>query len=233
MRSIAWRHLVAILLLSLGIVASEGARRLRPEATPWQVDFSRVPEVIAGEQRRELPYDREIAEYLEADAMRTFAWGEGERQVIASLIYGRSWRTVHTPAQCLPAQGWSIISDDEVVIPTSLELPHPPPVLGRLLRVERDGAVELVLFIFAHKGGTSTNYAEHSLAVMTGPRGAGGLSLMLTTPVFSEHDELAARARLVAFAGELYPYAVAFWYPDWTPGTRRGEMTGAGRANDL
>jgi len=217
MRPYARRHLVAIAILALGLVAAEGARRLRPEASTWQVDFAAVPQVIAGEQRRELPYDREIAEYLEADAMRTFAWGEGEEQVMASLIYGKSWRTVHTPAQCLPAQGWSIITDEATLVPTPSDLPHPPPVMGRVLRVQRDGVTELVLFIFAHKGGTSTDYAEHSLAVMTGPRGAGGLSLMLTTPVPSLEDEAAAQARLVGFAGELYPRAVAFWYPDWTP----------------
>lgn len=217
MRSDARRHLVAIGLLVLGIVAAQGARRLRPEATAWTVDFDRVPQVIAGEQRRELPYNREIAEYLEADAMRTFAYGEGVDEVIVSLIYGKSWRTVHTPAQCLPAQGWSIISDEPAMIPTAGALPHPPPLVGRLLRVERDDAVELVLFVFAHRGGTSTDYAQHSLAVMTGPRGAGGLSLMLTTPVPAEEDEAAAAQRLVAFAGELYPYAVAFWYPGWTP----------------
>lgn len=217
MRAHARRHLVAIGLLVLGIVAAEGARRLRPEATSWAVEFDRVPEVIAGEQRRELPYDRAVAEYLEADAMRTFAYGEGVDEVIVSLIYGKSWRTVHTPAQCLPAQGWSIISDEATLVPTVAELPHPPPVMGRVLRVERDGVAELVLFIFAHKGGTSADYAEHSLAVMTGPRGAGGLSLMLTTPVPAAAEEGAARARLIGFAGELYPHAVAFWYPDWTP----------------
>lgn len=214
MRQHARRHLVAIAALLLGIGLSVGARLARPAASAYDVDFSHVPLTLAGLQGRELPYDRETAQYLEADAMRTIAYGAGSAAVVASLIYGASWRTVHTPAQCYPAQGWAVVWEELINLSVDAPLPHPPPVLARLMRVERDGEAQLVLFVFAHKGGTAPDYAEHVWAVMTGPPGAGGLSLMLSTPVPSDGAEEAARQRLVRLAAELYPHAVAFWYAD-------------------
>jgi len=217
MRQHARRHLVAIAALILGIVLSVGARRARPVESSYSVDFSRVPLTLAGMAGEKLPYDREIAEYLEADEMVTIAYGDGDEQIVASLIYGASWRTVHTPAQCYPSQGWSVVWDEDTVIPYDGDLPHEPPVMGRIMRVERDDDARLVVFVFAHKGGTSIDYAEHSWAVATGPPGAGGLSLMLSATLVSDEAEEDARRRLGALAAELYPHAVAFWYEDWTP----------------
>jgi len=217
MRSHALRHLVAIAGLAAGIGLAALARHARPEQSAYHVDFSHLPLRIASLEGRDLPYDTEVAEYLEADEMRTIAYGEGPTQVVASLIYGASWRTVHTPAQCYPASGWSVVWEENTTIVPDVPLPHEGPVRAHLMRVEREGAAELVLFIFAHKGGTSVDYAEHSWAVASGPPGAGGLSLMLSTPVTGKDTEAAARKRLVAVAAELYPYAVAFWYPGYSP----------------
>jgi len=202
------------MLLGIGLAA--GARLTRPERGSYTVDFSDIPMQIAGMEGRELPEDPGVAEYLEADKMRTIAYGEGPEQVTASLIYGSSWRTVHTPAQCYPAAGWSVVWEEDTMITTSVRLPHPPPLMGRVMRVERDADAQMVLFVFAHKGGTSIDYAEHSWAVATGPPGAGGLSLMLSTPIAAGDTEEAARERLAAVAAELYPHAVAFWYEDFS-----------------
>ncbi len=202
------------MLLGIGLMAY--ARHARPQRASYAVDFSRIPMEIAGMQGRELPNDPEVVKYLEADQMRIIAYGEGPEQVVASVIYGSSWRTVHTPAQCYPASGWSVVWEEDTIINTTVPLPHPPPLMGRVMRVEHEGKAELVLFIFAHKGGTSIDYAEHSWAVATGPPGAGGLSLLLSTPIAPGDTEAAARARLASVAAELYPHAVAFWYRDQT-----------------
>jgi len=212
MRQDARRHLVAIAALLVGIGLAAGARLARPERASYTVDFSAVPMRIAGMHGRQLPEDPEVAEYLEADRMRTIAYGEGDEQVTASLIYGSTWRTVHTPAQCYPASGWSVVWEEDTMISTREPLPHPPPLMGRVMRVEREAEAQMVLFVFAHKGGTSIDYAEHSWAVATGPPGAGGLSLMISTPLAPGDTEEAARERLAAVAAELYPHAVAFWY---------------------
>lgn len=193
------------------------ARRARPGEARYEVDFSTVPLQVAGMQGKELPEAPEVARVLEADAMRSIAYGQGLERVTVSLIYGRSWRTVHTPAQCYPTTGWRIIWQNEVVIPAQERmLPHAPPLVGKLMRVERDDAIQLVLFVFAHKGGTSIDYAEHCWAVATGPPGAGGLSILLSTPLIGDEVE-AAKARLLSVAAGVYPHAVRFWYEGWEP----------------
>ncbi|MGC9317971.1 MAG: exosortase-associated EpsI family protein [Armatimonadota bacterium] len=210
----AKRHLVAIVVLVVGIVLSVAARRARPREAGYSVDFSNVPLQVAGMEGRELPEVAEVARFLEADAMRTIVYGQGAEQVTVNLIYGATWRTVHTPAQCYPATGWRIIWEDEIIIPVEeAVLPHRPPMAGKLMRVERDRAVQLVLFVFAHKGGTSVNYTEHCWAVASGPPGAGGLSILLSTPLTDEEVE-AAKGRLLSVAAGVYPHAVQFWYED-------------------
>ncbi len=218
MRQNARRHLVAILALLVGVGLAYAARRLRPEETVYRADFSRVPMQVGRMEGSELPEEPEVAQYLEAEQMRSIVYGEPPDQVVLSLIYGGSWRTVHTPAQCYPAAGWRMVWEDELTLPIDADrLPHPGPVIGKIMRVERGEQVQMVMFVFAHKGGVSVDYTEHSWAVATGPPGAGGLSLMLSTAIYND-DEDSARQRLMDVAAAVYPSAVAFWYEDFEPG---------------
>ncbi len=215
MRSHATRHLVAVVVLVSGVVLAPLVREARPGEATYDVDLSAIPMEIDGLEGRELPKDEGVQAYLEADVMRTIAYGQSAEAVTVSIIYGGSWRTVHSPAQCYPAAGWQVVWERDSIVPIEQDLPHPKPVLGHLMRVERDEHAQLVLFIFAHKGGTAVDYTEHAWAVQTGPRGAGGLSLMLSTPADTGEDQ--ARERLVDIASKVYPHAVAFWYEDWEP----------------
>jgi len=215
MREDARRHLVAIAALLVGIGLSVGARRVRPVEASYEVDFSAIPLEVAGLEGVVAPPDTEVAEYLEAEEMCTIAYGKGRGQVVVNVIYGSTWRTVHTPAQCYPASGWSVVWEQETIIPLQIEVAGQQEVMAKLMRVERDDVAQMVLFVFAHKGGTSVDYAEHSWAVATGPPGAGGLSLMMSTTL--DGNEERARRRLEELAAGIYPYAVSFWYEDWRP----------------
>lgn len=215
MRQNAGRHLVAVGVLLAGIVLSSTVRGMRPEQMQYQVDLSAIPMRVGDMEGTVLPDDEGVQAYLEADAMKTVAYGEPPETVTLSMIYGASWRTVHTPAQCYPAAGWQVVWERDAIVPVEAELPHEKPVLGRLIRVERDGMAQLVLFVFAHKGGTSIDYTEHSWAVATGPPGAGGLSLMVSASILA--DEERTQERLTSVAAEVYPRVIAFWYEDWEP----------------
>ncbi|MFO8080403.1 MAG: exosortase-associated EpsI family protein, partial [Armatimonadota bacterium] len=190
-------------------------RDARPQEADHQVDLSAIPMQIDGMQGQVLPEDEGVQAYLEADAMRTVAYGEPPDSVAVSAIYGASWRTVHSPAQCYPAAGWQVVWERDAIVPVAQDLPHPKPVLGRLMHAAHGDRAQLVLFIFAHKGGTSIDYAEHAWAVQTGPRGAGGLSLMLSTNLLGDEEE--ARQRLTEVAAAVYPHVISFWYEDWEP----------------
>ncbi|MFP4250283.1 MAG: exosortase-associated EpsI family protein [Armatimonadota bacterium] len=215
MRPNASRHLIAAAILAAGITAAPMVREARPQGADYQIDLSAIPMQIEGMEGQVLPDDEGVQAYLEADAMRTVAYGEPPDAVSVSVIYGGSWRTVHSPAQCYPSAGWQVVWERDAIVPIEQDLPHGKPVLGRLMRAEYAGRAQLVLFIFAHKGGTSIDYAEHAWAVQTGPRGAGGLSLMLSTNLLGDEDE--ARRRLTEIAAAVYPHVVSFWYDDWEP----------------
>ncbi|MFW5866734.1 MAG: exosortase-associated EpsI family protein [Armatimonadota bacterium] len=215
MRQNAIQHLIAAAVLLAGIIATPLVRDMRPRDAEYKVDLSAIPDRIGDMQGQVLPDDEGVQAYLEADMMRTVAYGEPPNYVALSVIYGASWRTVHSPAQCYPAAGWQVVWERDTVVPIEQDLPHAKPVLGRLMRAELGDQAQMVLFIFAHKGGTSLDYAEHSWAVQTGPRGAGGLSLMLSTGLSG--DEAAAQRRLIEVAGAAYPPIISFWYEDWEP----------------
>ena len=215
MRHDAARHLIAIGVLVAGIALTPVMHRVRPQGAQYRVDLSAIPMEIDGMEGRVLPDDEGVQAYLEADVMKTIAYGEPPYMVTMSVIYGGSWRTVHSPAQCYPAGGWQVVWERDTVVPIEEDLPHDKPVLGRLMRVEREGRAQLVLFVFAHKGGTSIDYAEHAWAVQTGPPGAGGLSLMASAPILGNEEE--TQARLVDVTAAVYPHVIGFWYDDWEP----------------
>ncbi len=215
MRHDATRYLIAIGALVAGIALTPVMHHVRPEGAQYQVDLSAIPMRIDGMNGRVLPGDEGVQAYLEADVMETVAYGEPPYTVTMNVIYGGSWRTVHSPAQCYPAGGWLVVWEHDTVVPIDGDLPHEKPVLGRLIRVEREDQAQLVLFVFAHKGGTSIDYAEHAWAVQTGPRGAGGLSLMASAPILG--DEEKTQARLAEVTAAVYPHVIGFWYEDWEP----------------
>ncbi|MBD3293691.1 MAG: exosortase-associated EpsI family protein [Armatimonadia bacterium] len=215
MRPNATGHLVGAAVLLVGIIAAPMIREMRPKAVEYHVDLGAVPMQVGDLEGTVLPEDEGVQAYLEADTMKTIAYGEPPEMVTLSVIYGGSWRTVHSPAQCYPAAGWQVVWERDAVVPVAQDLPHPKPVLGRLMRVELEDSAQLVLFIFAHKGGTAIDYAEHAWAVQTGPKGAGGLSLMFSAPVFADEDK--TQGRLMEIASAVYPPVIGFWYEDWEP----------------
>ena len=212
MRRDARRRILAIALMAAGVGAVYAAASLRPVALGIHVDLSGIPLELCGLKGVEVANDPDDMAYLEADAMRTLRYGEGADSVEVSVIYGVGWRTVHTPEGCFPSQGWAIAWERALAV-TADNAPHPGPLQGKLMRVEREGEAMLVLFVFAHKGGTSADWAGHSWAVATGPPGAGGLSVMLTARVLpGREDEI--ETRLCDFMRAVYPHAVGFWYRD-------------------
>jgi len=197
----------------LAVAITYGVRAARPEAVKYLPGFADMPMQLDGFAGTDQPKDDSLKEFLEADDIRGIRYDRGDDAAAVSLIYGLSWRTVHTPKACFPTQGWSVIWEEPVQVPVEGELPHEGPVLGELMRVEREGDAMLVLFVFAHKGGTSADYTKHSLAVMTGPKGAGGLSIMMTSPIGRKGED-HTRQVLMELMGALYPHAVSFWYRD-------------------
>jgi len=193
-------------------VAAHLAHIMRKSPAQYSPDFAAVPMEIGPYEAKQLSTDQSIYRFLEADAMAERRYVSETSSVKLSLIYGSDWRSIHSPAGCYPAQGWQIVTDKQLQVPAPPESSTSAPLEARLLRVQKDETELLAMFSFCHPGGTTGDWAMQGWKVATGPRGAGGLVISLST--LTGGDLLAARQRLVWFLQQVYPHAVKFWYQD-------------------
>lgn len=210
MHADARRYLMAGLVLVLGAGLSAGARALRPTEARCKADFSAVPMEVEGFQGERVDIDPEIRKYLAADAMEQRLYRKGAQTVSLSLIFGTDWRSIHAPTGCYPAQGWQIVHDRAVDLPPAKGLEAQGPVHARLLEATKENAREMSLFVYARPGATSADWTYHVARMMTGPRGAGGLIVILRT-IPRPGGEREAEELLRSFLAEVFPKAVAFW----------------------
>lgn len=199
------------LVLAGGVWANLLWSRRAPEVS-YRVDFARVPRQVAGLRGSTVPVDQRIFVYLGADAMEELLYTDGRHRVDLALIYGTDWRAVHSPLSCLPQQGWQVDERRLVTLAAPPGCPHPGPLNGQLLLAHKpDGRRQLVLYVFAHRGGTSGDWVQQGLAVARTPRGTGGLMVLLSMPL-GKGDTRTAQALLEEVLRSVYLPAVGFWY---------------------
>ena len=69
----------------------------------------------------------------------------------------------------------------------------------------------MVLYVFAHKNGTTGDWKQQEWAVSKSPRGTGGLMLLLSMPTLN-NDVPGTEALLEEVLDDVYVPAVSFWY---------------------
>jgi hypothetical protein len=206
------RHLVALAVLLAGAASANLLWAGRAPAVHYHVDFRNVPLQVVGLQGAPKPTDQRIFTYLGADAMQEFTYKDGKRRVDLALVYGTDWRAVHSPLSCLPQQGWQVDEQRQVQLPAPSGCPHPGPINGQVLLAHKpDGREQLVLYVFAHKGGTSGDWVKQGWEVARQPSGSGGLMLLLSMPI-ARGDARRAQSLLEEVFGSVYVPATAFWY---------------------
>jgi hypothetical protein len=206
------RYLVAIVLLLAGAAYANLLWARRAPEVRYRVSFKDVPEQIGELQGSQVPVDQRIFNYLGADVLEELKYSSPDREVHLSLVYGVDWRAVHSPLSCLPQQGWQVSAKQLVDIPAPAGCPHPGPLHGQLLHGRRAGDQEIVvLYVFAHRGGTTGEWVKQGWAVSQAPRGTGGLMLSLSTyPRPGGFED--ARGLLEEVLTSVYVPAVGFWY---------------------
>lgn len=206
------RHLIALALLVSGAVSANLMWSRRAPQVNYRVDFKGVPRQAAGLLGSVVPVDQRIFQYLGADAMEDISYTDGKRRVSLSLVYGTDWRAVHSPLSCLPQQGWFVDERKLLDLPAPANCPHPSPLHGQLLRAHKaSGQEQMVLYVFAHKDGTTGDWKKQEWEVSKAPRGTGGLMLLLTTAV-TANDEEGAQSLMEEVLASVYNPAVSFWY---------------------
>jgi len=203
---------VAIGLLLAGAAYANLLWARRAPEVRYRLDFKAIPRQIGDMRATRVPVDERIFNYLGADAMDEFKYASADREAHLSLVYGVDWRAVHSPLSCLPQQGWQVYTRKLVDIPAPPGCPHPGPLQGQMLEGRRGEQQILVLYVFAHRGGTTGDWVKQGWVVSQSPRGTGGLMLSLSTyPQAGETGE--ARALLEEVLTSVYVPAVSFWYP--------------------
>lgn len=201
----------SFLLLITGVYVNTVWSGRAPEVS-YNVNFKDIPLEIGDAVGERIAVEQRIFEYLGADAMDelmyVFPSGAAVR---LSLVYGADWRVVHSPLSCYPQQGWTVVDDQEIEIEAPPDSPHPGPLYGRVLRVQRFDQKQLALYVFAHKGGTTGDWTAQGLAVQRTPRGSGGL--LISTAASVRHDDYeSALQNTLKILKKVYTPAVDFWY---------------------
>jgi len=204
------RYLIALIILLATSVAVEAVRIMSDAPAAFAPDFATLPMKIGDYQGQNREVDEFIRSYLGAEQMLERLYTGPDGAVSVTLIYGANWRDVHSPVSCLPAQGWLIVADERIQVPAPTDLPVPDTIHARILRAVKSGQRQLAAFAFCHPGGTTSNWIHQGWKVLTGPRGAGGVIIILNTK--PTPDLKAAQRRLRQFLAAVYPHAVSFWY---------------------
>lgn len=207
------RCLIAAALLLAGGGAVNAVWLRRAPEVRYRPDFSRVPHEVDDLRAERVPVEKRIFEYLGADAMEELKYaGPGGEQVRVSFVYGRDWRAVHDPLQCYKQQGWAVAESEQVEIPAPPDCPHPGPLKAVRMRVHKAGVTMLALYLFAHRGGTESDWTAQGWAVSGTPRGTGGILVSMSTPV-RDGDAQGSAELMKRVLRKFYVPLISFWYP--------------------
>jgi len=212
MHADARRYLVAAVLLLGGAACANLLWARRAPQVRYRVDFRDLPTRVGDMKAERVPVDQRIFQYLGADVMDELEYTSSAGSVRLSLVYGTDWRAVHSPLSCLPQQGWQVSEKKLLDVEAPSGCPHPGPLHGQVLHGRRGSQEILVLYVFAHRGGTTGDWMQQGWAVSQAPRGTGGLMLSLSTYPRPGATG-AARELLEEVLASVYVPAVRFWYP--------------------
>ncbi|MFO7948354.1 MAG: EpsI family protein [Armatimonadota bacterium] len=214
MQHITTRYIAAALILLLGGGGYIAVDQLRPRQGDYSPDFEAIPRTIDGYSAEELPVEEWVFNFLEADRMLELAYTSEEPSrppVHVNFVYGKHWRSIHTPIHCYPAQGWLIVSQKAVTIPLANDASDGDAVEVNQVHVSKNDTEMIIWYVLAYVGGTTANWTRMGFEVATGPRGGGGMVITLSTTV-DRSDPAKTDMLLAAFVRKIYPPLRRSWY---------------------
>jgi len=205
------RYLIACGLLVFAGVGGLVVTRRQPKTHAAPDWASTLPRQVGGWTGYDLAADKEVVEYLAADALLARRYVRAGRALDVTAVFGTRWRSLHSPAGCYPSQGWQVQQRRDIEVTPLSPLPHPGPLHAEKLLVKKADRYLLVLYLYAYPGGTTASWVEQCLKVARSGVGAGGIVLIVNgecTPETAVQVEGDARE----LVGLLYPYLVKHWY---------------------
>jgi EpsI family protein len=202
---------LALALVFAGVVSWYAV--LGPSVVVSPDSLRNVPLELSHWKGHEIPVDGAVERMLDADFNLQRAYGHALGDVVWLYVgyYGteRGGRPEHTPWVCYPSNGWTIVRQSVV------RSAHPGNWRANELLIDKDGERRLVHFWYqSHRRtgmlGGFEQAVDRVLGRLMEGRADGSL-VRLSTPLAEPGEETAARARLLAFGGEMLPFLVEHW----------------------
>lgn len=199
--------LTSTLLMGAGLLWA--LRAGGPAPVPGHLPLSDFPLSIGDYAGSRLPVDRKTAGILNADGTASVlfrkAGSSGPGIAFFSVFYDRQTpeKNIHSPENCLPSSGWSVLSRKTLSL--SLVLGE-PPVRASYDVIQKGLDRQVVLYWYQERGRTFSNdylgryYMIRDALVM---RRTDGAMVRVSTPV--DTTARAALAREISFLRTLAP----------------------------
>jgi EpsI family protein len=198
--------LVTTLLAGTGLMIHA---RKQVEIIPSYESLEAFPKVVGSLQGQDLPLSPDVrqalgpGEFLFRDYAAPKQAG-GVNLFVAYFPSQRTGDTIHSPKNCLPAEGWSPLESKQIWIENS----HGAKVAVNRYLVQDDDDRAVVLYWYqAHGRVTSSEYWAKFYLVADSIRMArsDGAMIRIFAPVEAREDAAAAESRAVQFAQQIWP----------------------------
>jgi len=202
------RYLISAVLLGAATLLGGSLRRGQSHLTPAAFGLDALPLQIGGFRGREQPLNESAFGYLEADEMieRVYVNPEETGTVKLSVVFARGWRALHSQRACLTNQGWTVIEDGSLDVPTDDE-----PLHATRLVLERSGVRIVVVYMFVTGEATTGSWFHHSVRMALGGSRRGGALLSAVAPSESPTTDREATETAEGIVREATDFMQARW----------------------
>jgi len=203
------RCLIPLVLLGLATLVAGALRRARPDAAGVGFGLAELPLQVGGFRGRALQAPENAYEYLEADEMleRIYVNPEETHTVKLTIVFARGWRALHSQRACLTNQGWTVIEDNALEIPTG----EGGTLHATRLLLERSGSRIVVVYMFVTGRATTGSWFLHSARMAFGGGRRGGALLVAVAPTESAATDAAAEKAAEGIVREATRFMQEKW----------------------
>jgi EpsI family protein len=197
---------VVIAVLGLTLAVSVPAFLVVP-APRETVKVVRFPLTIGAWVGKDLPVDKSAYDILETHNLILREYTRGSEKVYLYIIYSQDNRKVsHPPEVCFEGGGITIISKEK----TPVELAGGQKIVTNELRVEKEGAVNLVLYWYKAGNFYTDNYLKQQMRIALGHltfKSTSSAMLRLSCEVSHDNPDqaLASMKSFLKEASQYFP----------------------------
>ena len=188
----------------------------RPEAAPTRPRFASFPTQIGQWQGHTSPLDpptEDVVRVLDDYILSDYARVDGKEVNLYVAYYAsqHQFRRSHSPLQCLPGSGWTIVGLTKELYPVASDLPSE---INRMV-VERDSGRELVYYWYDERGRILADEYWPRWYLLTDAitkNRTDGSLVRMATPILFGETEQQADDRLRSFMRVVLP-SLAMYLP--------------------